>query len=110
MTQEALFSVPPRLTDRQQTALEALQRAGSAGLTGLECGEQVHALRGCRWCRQGDCHWAAKEGRELLEKLATFELAARRRHGRYTTPGVTLAGETPKTTPTYDPSKADIPF
>lgn len=112
MTQEALFALPPKLTDRQQSALEALTHAAGKGLNGLECGEQVHALRGCRYCRQGDCHWAAKEGRELLEKLVELELAVRRQHGRYTLPGVAVAGEdkAERSSVAYDPSTAPIPF
>ena len=86
-------ALPPRpLTDRQATALEHLQAAGHAGLTGAGLGKLIHSHD---WCV--NCH---RDGLPLLKALKKKGWA------RQTTGSVYIALELP--TPKRDPD--DIPF
>ena len=77
MNQLALIEEPPRpLTPRQELVLDALRRAGAAGMTPLQAGAMVHFQQG----RHGEtvpCDWCVSAGLEILRALRKKD------HARY---------------------------
>lgn len=98
-----LFLVPPRLTERQQVALDLT--AGD-GATDLEVGVELHARKGCGYCREHQpCEYAASTGREVLVALRKKGLVVRRRSGLWQHVGTATSAAGG-----YDPATAEIPF
>jgi hypothetical protein len=79
MTEQlALIPAPPKLTDRQQFALELLERAGAEGLSADEIG--------AAWCEQRGrhsaltrCTYCGRNGQGLANELKAKGLARYRR-------------------------------
>lgn len=65
------------LTDYQRVVYDAL--VAGEKLTPATAGERVHTLKACRYCARGDCGFADRDGRRVLEALVKKGLAAQRR-------------------------------
>lgn len=98
--QPHLFDPPPatRLTDRQQTALDAITAAGYDGLHTDEVGAHVHAWRG-KHAADETCAWCPSVGSELGKRLRHLGLVQQRRRkapGGDTVTVWTVAGKLPR--------------
>jgi hypothetical protein len=85
MTSDQLFTVPTKLTERQQFTLELVRNAGqmSALVAGAEIHKRLYA-GGCRYCKPGiPCQYAESNGRQVLEALRKKGLLKRDRHHIY---------------------------
>ena len=74
-------AVTPKLTHRQQAALDALAQAGADGLEASEVGALLHELKADRWShnRNDRCRFCPQTGNEVLKALAAKGLARYRR-------------------------------
>lgn len=101
---------PPKLTDRQQAALDYI--AAHDGVPADELGAHWHSLRGKH--PAGDrCDWCETDGRSVVRSKALRDLITYRRNpgGRlYVLRGT--AAPRPAADPPggYDPATAPIPF
>lgn len=71
----------PKLTDRQQTVLEALQRAGQDGLDTDAAGALLCAAKGIHGPNDR-CQYDGRSGKQVLEALAAKGHARYRRANR----------------------------
>jgi hypothetical protein len=74
----------PRLTDRQQLALTALQDAGADGLHADEVGARLHEAKQTKWAhsREERCVYCAGDGLQVLRRLRELGLARYRAKGK----------------------------
>jgi hypothetical protein len=79
-----LFDIPPaaQLTDRQQTALDAITAAGYDGLHTDELGAHVHASQG-KHAADETCEWCPSVGSELGRRLRELGHAQQRPQKRW---------------------------
>jgi hypothetical protein len=102
-----LFTVAPKLTERQQLVYDELASQPGAA---LEVGAMVHRWNGCSYCTTDEpCRFAYSTGRQVLEALRKKGLLKRDRHHLYRRADTTAAA-VESTTPGYDPATAPIPF
>jgi hypothetical protein len=69
---------PPRLSPRQQRALDVMQTAGRDGLHAAELGARVHAWQE-RHPADKPCEWCETAGLEMLKALRRHGLVRERR-------------------------------
>ena len=77
MTEQLALIPPPTrpLTEKQQALLDAVTAAGTEGLTTVEGGAVLHALKEeSRWAhtREERCRFCAKDGATYLRRLRTL--------------------------------------
>ena len=95
--QTTLFTVPAKLTERQQLIYDYCRRACDA----REAGTLLHLRNDCQHCRPDNpCKYATVNGREILEALRRKGLLRRDRHHVY---------RRVDSTGGYDPATADFP-
>lgn len=87
--QLALIEAPPKLTDRQQFALELVQRAGTDGVHAEEIGAAWHAHHG-KHDADARCMYDGSNGKQVLNELKRKGLV-RYRRGNASRPGFWLA-------------------
>jgi hypothetical protein len=99
---ELLAPAPPKLTERQQLALDHLEHAGPDGLAADHIGALLHQTKpaGTRGHHTAEtrCLYCGKTGREVLEALKAKGLA-RYRRARGDTPGAWVTSDQPATPP-----------
>jgi hypothetical protein len=82
-----LFTVPAKLTERQEFVLELVRSAGQ--MSALVAGVEIHKRLydgGCRYCKAAfpaPCQYAESAGRQVLEALRKKGLLKRDRHHVY---------------------------
>jgi hypothetical protein len=80
MTEGQLFTVPPKLTERQQLIYQYARRPCDA----REAGYLLHLRNDCRYCKpDSPCKYATTNGREILEALRRKGLLKRDRYHVY---------------------------
>lgn len=72
---------PPKLTDRQQTVLDALTRAGQDGIDTDQAGALLCAHKGIHG-PDDRCQYDGRSGKQVLEALAAKGLCRYRRANR----------------------------
>lgn len=79
---DTLFTVPPKLTLRQQTVYDATTTF--SGIDAAHAGQILHQAKRCRYCTPAaPCDYAATDGRAVLEALKRKGLLKRDRHHIY---------------------------
>jgi hypothetical protein len=94
-----LVDQQPKLTDRQERALEIIRAAGRDGIPSDEFGQQIHAWQG-KHDLETLCEWCPTSGRELGKALRKKGLVKSRRDGHwYALDGIAAPVEDPDVDP-----------
>lgn len=76
-----LIPATPKLTERQEAVLAAVQSAGHEGIDAGQAGAILHGFKEGRWAHGPDdrCAFCDSDGKTYLKRLAQLELVKYRR-------------------------------